>query len=201
MASSERRRDPGRCLAPSTLFGRWGDTTPCARRPGWCWGAGVGDHGPRRDPQPPKGRQSEVWRPSCFGAARGSLTPRARRRRAPRPVAHSTRPEDDEPLHPAHAEGHPVSGGGSTLGSAIRRRFTAPRVRDAGPSLMMVAAEVQGSLTPTLPHTTPPSSSSLLSSMGEGGRRRSRPVGRSRRRVRARGDPGRERSGWSRRPR
>ena len=70
---------PGVDVTPSGAWhhrlysGAGGDTTPCARHPGWCWGAGVGNHGPRRDPQPPKGRQSEVWRPSCFSAARGSL--------------------------------------------------------------------------------------------------------------------------------
>ncbi|EGI67901.1 hypothetical protein G5I_03462 [Acromyrmex echinatior] len=49
-----------------------------------------------------------------------------------------------------------MSSGGATLGSAIRRRFIAPRVRD----------EEEGPPAPPPPHTPPSSSCSFTSGMG-----------------------------------
>ena len=77
--SSEKR--PGRRVARIARVGRWGGYHPCARH--------------RRDPQPPKGRQSRVWRPSYHRCVARQDTfwriPRVQRCRGPAPVAQSLR--------------------------------------------------------------------------------------------------------------
>ncbi|KAG5335729.1 SETMR methyltransferase, partial [Acromyrmex heyeri] len=205
---------PGDARALTARFGLWGgDTTPASATPVVVGGRELRIPAPVEIPSLPRGANLESLAPLIPWRRETSSPPRvAMQKPRPRHAVVATR---------GAAAQQPRAQGGS---SVVRRRCdpgvgsSPPHhcVCDAGPSVMAgmegpltpsppcspsVMAGMEGPLTPSTPCSSSSSSSSVASNIGEGGRRRSRPVGRSLRRVRASSDPERERSGCSRRPR
>jgi len=175
-------------MARTVRVGRWRAHHPCAHLPGCCWGSRLENPATARIPRP-------LRRAKEFGVPYARVLRREICFRSASPACCRARPRscrDKGGTSTPRAEDQLESGGGAIHGLAARLRFTAPIVRNAGPSAM----RKEGPLTP--PSLRVSSSSSFSFSIGKGGRRRFRHVRRSRRRERAGRGLGRERPGCSR---